>query len=608
MKTRDFATKHIVFSKTSPVTGPFRLSMYPFLGKPMDASDDIRIKRLVIFKSSSCLGTVLGQIINAKRIACDVGDQKMVCQTDDDSSTWTKTRGKEWLESIPTIERLVKTSEKYPKTQDLWMFRHKFLEISGPGINSAQSIQVRYVQTDESHLEAYPNGRLVEFEKRMGGRWDSQSTHITTAPDEGREVDGFYNDGTQDEWHLRCGKCNNLIWPLWEDRAQKHYNGERIFHWDESQSETETLDSIRAVCPHCSAVHMDNDRERYALCRDGDYVTMNPDANIEYASFRWSVFGGGHWISWRGLLAEYLAAIRAAKMMDLKKHEDWVKKRECFAYKHEPPDMGDGDGQSDYKVGSVWITEHDKFRDCSFDVQDQDGFHLWGQVDEFDRSGASRRVDYQKLLSWDEARAYQQHHTVLDSDTYCDAWHRMREVFGKCATYHWYALFAEDASEFAFEKTDTKTRERLLLRYPYSKVAVEDPMSGKNSQKLVITGGQIPKGFCGSRRWSKPTIGGYLMALKAGKSHYYGIATDLNPEYAAQLNSYTYASDYNKKSGVTSVILKQVKVQDHSFATSSMCVLGAIIKNHFPLSILQTETKPSMEVIKERVRELTKPR
>jgi hypothetical protein len=586
MRTRDFATKYIRFEKTSPVTGPFRLENYPFLGKPMDAADDIRVKRLVILKSSSCLGTVLGQIINAKRIACDVGDQLMVCQTEDDASTWTKTRGKEWLESIPPVMRLLK-SDKYAQTQDLWLFRHKFLRIGGPGINAAQSVQVRYVQTDESHLEAFPNGRLVEFEKRMGGRFDAQATHITTAPDEGREVDQFYHEGTQEEYCWRC-KCGELIRPLWEDDAKDIYNGERVFRWTEQQSETATLDSIHAICPHCSAVHMDNDRGRYALVRDGDYMKLNPSAPIEFASFQWSVFAGGHWIPWRSMLAEYRAALQAARNGDLKPHEDWTKKRLCRSYRPEIPDLGESSGANDYKVGDVWEVD-EKLRVCSFDVQDAEGFHLWGQVDEFTRNGDSRRVQYARISTWQDARRFQLEHSVSDSDTYCDAGHRQREVFGRCAEWKWYALLSEDTSEFTHYITDQKTKQKTGIARPYSMTQLEDSMSGKSGERIETVRG-IPPGYCLSRRWSKPVIGGYLMSLKSGNGRYYGIAKDINPDYVAQLNSYTYASERNKKTGAMSLFLKQIKTQDHAFATSSQCLLGAIIRGYYPIGKI-TETE-----------------
>lgn len=594
VKTRDFATKCIRFDKTSPVTGLFRLDLYPFLGKPMDASDDIAVKRLVILKASSCLGTVLGQIINSKRIAQEVGDQIMVCQTDDDAAKWTKTRGKEWLESIPDVMRLLK-DDKYAQTNDLWLFRHKFLIITGPGLSAAQSDQVRYVQTDESHLPAYAPGRLVEFEKRMGSRWDRQSTHITTAADEGKEVDRFYYEASQDEWHARCvnPKCGKLFWMLWEEDAQKAYNGERVFLWDEQQSESATLDSIRVKCPHCDTIRLDNSRDRYALQRHGDYQTKNPEASKSLKSFRWSVFAA-HWIPWRDMLAEYKAALNAWNMGDLKPFEDWEKKRLCKTWIARAPSIGAGNGSSDYKIGSVWITEHEKLRDCSFDVQSAP-FHLWAQCDEWQRNGDSRRIDYQRITSWQSARAFQQHHGVADSDTYCDAGHEMHQVFGRCEEWGWYALFSDDADSFDHYIADPKGKHlpKLIVQRPYSMTNHEDAFAGKAGKRIVRYVDSrgvpiLPPGYCLSRRWSKYVIGGYLMALKGGNSRYYGIASDINSEYPAQLNSYAYVRQQNKKSGVWEVILKQVRVDDHSFSTSSQCLLGAVIKKFFPLS----ESKP----------------
>lgn len=598
MKTRDFAAKYIRFDKASPVTGPFRLEMYPILGKPMDASDDIRIKRLVIYKASSCLGTVLGQIINTKRIAVDVGDQIMVCQTDDDATKFTKTRGKEWMESVPTVMRLLK-NDKYAQTNDLWLFRHKFLKISGPGITAAQSDQVRYVQTDESHLDAYAPGRLVEWEKRMGARWDRQATHISTAANEGKEIDQFYYQGTQEEWHWRCTKCNELVLPLWSERAEAKYNGERVFIWKEYQSETQTLESIKATCPYCHAIYNDNSRERFSLQRDADYVAMNPTAPIEFASFQWAAFAAAHWMPWREFLSEHLAAIAAAKMGDLKPHEDFVKKRECRSYRPEIPDLGEGCGASDYVIGSIWITEHEKLRTVSFDVQDEDGFHLWAQCDEFLRNGDSRRLDYQKLPSWEAARSFQQHHGAKHTDTFCDAGHRMREVFKKCEEWGWYALFSTDDYDFVNMVTVDKTKPKIPVKHPYSIAQSEDAMigqSGKRVLRWVDSRGRaiVPAGYCLSRRWSKPTIGGYLMALKGGQSRYYGIAKDMSPDYVSQLNSYTYAKVLDKKYGTTSVILRQVKKDDHAFATSSMCLLGAVIRGFFPLAIPSTTPKPEL--------------
>lgn len=588
MKARDFASKYITFAKTSPVTGAFRLLMYPFLGAPLDASDDIRVKRLTILKASSCLGTVLGQIINAKRIAEDVGDQIMVCQTDDDAEKWTKTRGKEWLESVPNVVRLLR-DDKYAQTNSLWLFRHKFLIITGPGLSSAQSDQVRYVQTDESHLPSYPPGRLVEFEKRMGARWDRQATHITTAADEGKEVDQFYYQGSQNEWHWRCPKCTNLVWPLWEDDAKERYNGEKVFRWAEQQSDTMTLDSIHAICPWCQHERKDNSRDRYSLQRDADYVAMNPSAPVEYASYRWSALAAAHWMPWRDLLSEYLSAIKSWDNFDLKPFEDWEKKRLCKTWIPRPPSCGDGNGVGNYAMGDPWQTESEQLRVCSFDIQESP-FHIFAQADCFDRNGDSRRIDFQKLTTWQQARAFQLKHNVKDSDTYCDCGHRMHEVFGRCEEWGWYALFADDDDSFDHHLSNPKGRHlpKIVVSMLYSMTTMEDAFAGKHV-KRIKRHESVPPGFCLSRRWAKYAIGTHLMGLKGGKSRYYGIASNIDPEYSAQLNSHSFVTSQNKKTGVTELILKQIRTQDHAFSTSSMCLVGAIIRNFFPLSETKIE-------------------
>lgn len=583
MNTRDFAASHIRFDKSSPISGAFRLDYYPFLGKPMDAADDIECKRLVIYKASSCMGTVLGQIINAKRIVCDVGDQKMVCQSDDDAELWTKTRGKEWLKSIPDAMRLL-SKDKYAVTNTLWLFRHKFLELSGPGINSAQSVQVRYIQTDESHLDAYGPGCLTEFEKRMGGRWDRNAVHITTAPAIGKEIDTFFLTGNQNEWHWRCPKCAQLVWPLWEDDSKQHYNGHRVLFSHEG--------AMHYACPHCEHTTTDTARARYDLVRDGDYVSMNPTAPKATQSFRWSAWSAAHWIAWADMDSEYQAAMESAKLGDYKPYEDFCKKRKCKAYEPTVLDFSDTP-KSNYNLGDVWITEHEKLRVASFDFQEghgAEGIHWWGQVDEFARNGDSRRVDYKRLESWADCRGLQERHLVANLDTYCDSGHRDKEVFAKCALFFWQSLISSDDDSFNHTINLGGTLKQVANPY-YTQLKPQDSMSGQNARDMrkrgnfIPHGRRLPIGWCWSRTWSKPNIGYLLLRIKDGRlGREYGIAANIIDKYTEQLNSYIETTEINKRTGARKRILKQVKESDHAFATSSQCLLGAIIRGYFPVA------------------------
>ncbi len=581
MNTLDFARKFIRFDQSSPITGAFRDEMYPFLRKPMEAADDIRVKRLVIFKASSCLGTVLGQIINLKRIVCDVGSQLMVCQTDDDATTWAKTRGKEWIKSNPDAMRLL-SKDKYAITNDLWLFRHKFLGITGPGINAAQSVQVRYVQTDETHLLAYPQGRIVEFEKRMGGRWDRQATHITTAPDERdyetgdyREVHGFYLAGQQDEWNFRCPKCAELITPLWAQDSREKYDLE-VFQ--------NVGDEVEFVCPHCANVSKDTSRDRYALVREGDYVAQNPSAPIATRSFQWPVFAA-HWISWREMRTEHEGAMAAARMGNLKPLEDWRKKRECRAWVPILPDFGDGKGANDYKMGDVWeCGESELFAGIDRQAgKGDEGEHLWVLIVRYAKNGDSRRVAYCKCLTFSQVEAVMQEHGVKPENVYVDSGYENRSTFRECGKRKWFTVRGSDEVEFLHVKR-RQDGTNYTVSMPYSQGELQSGIIGQKPDKEIRQRGRgVPEGWAWQFVQCNPTLYGYLSACIGGKSRYFGIASDFPDEYKRNIPSFIQVIEKDKHGRDKKPIWKPVR-ETHPHDCEIAALVGAIRAGYFPLA------------------------
>lgn len=565
--------------------------MYPFLKDPMDAGDNIKVKRLTIYKASSCLGTVLGQILNCKRIACDVGDQIMVCQTDDDATKFTKTRGKEWLESVADVERLV-SSDKYSKTNDLWLFRHKFLIITGPGITAAQSDQVRYVQSDEAHLDAYPPGRLIEFEKRMGARWDRQATHITTAANAGKEVDQFYYQGNQNEWHWRCQKCANLVWPLWEEDAKDQYNGEKVFHF------ASELDDVIAVCPHCQKVYADTSRERYSLQHDAAYISKNPNAPIEFASFRWSALSAAHWMPWREMLLEYRAALNAARLGDLKPHEDFEKKRLCKSYTPTLPNFGDKHGEDDYKLGDNW-NRTDTIRILSADYQagkKDEGSHIWALATEWDRLGNSRRLAYRKLATWAQLRAMQLEFDIpdpsigtRDARVFVDSGYDNRTVFFECSKYQWFSMRGDKAEELFHTITvekKTKNEHKIQVLMPYSQTERQNGNVGSATPVKLRTAlrGPLPSGWCFQIVMSNPQLYAYLYALQSGiTGRYFGVALDMPEEYKGGFPAFIPVTEKDKKTNTDKIHWRKVKPFEHPWDCEVMALTGAMRSGYYPL-------------------------
>ena len=560
----------------------------------MEASDSISCKRLVIYKASSCMGTVLGQIINVKRWIYDVGDQMMVCQTDDDAGLWAKTRGKNWFRSFPDAMRIL-SNDKYAMTNDLFIGRHKFLAITGPGISSAQSSQVRFCQSDEAHLESYPNGRLIEFEKRMGGRWDRQGTHITTAPDEGREVDTFFLAGQQDEWHFRCPKCTELFWPLWSDDA-KDKSGAEIF--------VTNGEAVSCVCPHCHESFQDTARERYALVKDGDYVSQNPTASPETRSFRWSVFAA-HWISWREMLIESVAAMEAAKLGNLKPLEDFHKKRLCKAWKPFMPNFGGDKGVNDYKLGDVWETTEEKRRFIGADFQagsGDEGAHIHATCTEYDRLGNSRRVEYRRLDTFEQLHQMAVTLGVMEAKldgkltgkgtcVIVDSGHENRLVFRECSKYGWYAYRGSDLEQFHIATIDGK---QVSHPMPYSVPKPESGIVGEKQPDRLrgVTKGGLPAGWAYCIVGDNNALYGYLSALIGGSSgRYFGIASDMPDFYTANMPAFIAINETDKKTNKAKPITWKRVRKDHVWDCEVMILALAMKHGFFPLAISANSAK-----------------
>ncbi len=609
MKALDFARRYIRFERTSLVSGPFYLPKYPMLGEPLAELDNLDTQTLTIFKASGCMGTVFLQIAMAKRILCDVGDMYFVAQTDDDAKSWTVERGAEFILTIPDILRL-RHSDKYWQTQGRWMFRHKWLIITGPGKSARQSRQVRYVFTDESHLEdSFEDGALKEFDdRRQSAGWMGASVHATTAADSGREVDILYYQGRQNEWHWRCIACKKEFWPLWRSVTSSSADvvklyGRQIFHWKEDGTMDEKLDSIRAECPHCGTVYCDTPNDRARLAQGGCYVPQNPNASRGINSFRWSVFAAP-WLEWRATLAKYLDALEAAKLGDLAMLENFSKKQLCQSWTPTLPDFGDGIKSQGYKMGDVWEVE-DSIKILTADFQagkSGEGSHIWALVTQWDRMGNSRRLAYRKLLTWPQLHAMAEEFGVQegqftrfwpghpqyvkgrDPNVGVDSGHDNRTVFRQCSLYNWFATRGSDDKEILHTK---RTQDGIIqFPMPYSQPERQSGIVGTKQPIKLRTrlSGVLPTGWALCIVMANPTLYGYLYALQKGQTgRTFGIADDFPEEYTSIYQAFIPFIDYAKGTNVGRQKWRKIR-PEHPWDCEIQALMLAIRAGYFPMA------------------------
>lgn len=178
-------------------------------------------------------------------------------------------------------------------------------------------------------------------------------------------------------------------------------------------------------------------------------------------------------------------------------------------------------------------------RTAFFDVQDAGGLHFWAGVDEWHTpDGRSRRVDFQRLETWNACRDFQCDHKVEDRNTGIDLGHRYRETLAKCVQFHWigYKGSADDLFvHYEPERDSTgkilKDKPKRAVWRPWSPLREEDSMAGKS----LVDKSRIP--LAKTFLWSNPYFYPILYNLKNGDGRYYGIAANMIKEYLEQLNS-----------------------------------------------------------------------
>lgn len=584
-----WARKNINLWKASPVSGAFDERRYPFIIDPLLSLDDIRIKESCIYGPAQSFKSVFLQIATFYRLDMRRESILLVAQTDDDVKEMSLQRVIPWLERLPSLN-LTTRAGRSSQTIGAWLWPSFELIMSGPGENAQNSKSVRFLHTDEAHLWCVTNpGALAALRNRMGRRWNRHALHATTAASQNTEIDNLYHEGHQAEWHLRCIHCNELVWPLWTEASREHYNGHEVFQWTETQSETETLDSIHVVCPHCDKEIYDEPRNRMDMDKGARYVSKNEGADISVRSWRWNAMAAS-WVRWRELFQDYRKAINSAKMGDLGPYEKWFKMQEVRTWRNEYPMLGDSTRGRNYDKKDIIILD-DEIRVMSVDYQAgkaNEGKHWWVLIDQWKRSGDSKRVEYRKCYSWDEVRSTQLEFLVPDKHVGVDCGHEPREVFSVCYKYQWFAFRSTDIEEFKHEVIDPRTRRVEYVNFPYSPTGLESSTIGTEAQRHIILprGGKPPVGYAIVRSFSKPVLYGIIYALKQGTSGIeYGIARDIDVRFVEQINSYMPQLVEDRLTKMTKRIAwVRIKNNDHSYICAAQSLLIAIIQGYFPLA------------------------
>jgi hypothetical protein len=514
----------------------FDLVRFPWLVECLDCLADYRVEEQLLIAP-----TQVGKTSAAEGALCyfvceDPGDLTAYTHTIELVRMWAKQR------VIPALERCRPAAAFLPhraaRTFTEIIMPHMVLELEPANLSSTQSRTRRIVICDERwQWEA--------------GRYDNAKRRASAPIFEGRrKIASFSNAGDYEsdmelQWRLSdqrviaaaCPKCGVEGIPFKFSAKKSRRISEKIpgftVVWDENpQTRPDgvwdidaVLETVRLRCPHCDARLEDTPRTRLELRRSMKYVALNPRASVK--SRAWAVSGVAVY-PWADLVRQFIHATMQMDLGSTAEMREFILKGLNEPWSEEVIFDASTNSTGDYETRRErW--EIATTSAMTVDVQAWNP-HFWFVIRDWVGDGRSRLRLCGTAQTWDELRAIQQEHGIVDNFVHVDSGYTPSEVYEHCARFGWIALRGTDEEAFIH----SRGLPRPVRRF-FSEPRSVDPSVGTDQS-------QNPALARFRRRavevsWSNAAVKDILARLYGGKGVYYGIPSDVPQFYLDQMAS-----------------------------------------------------------------------
>lgn len=490
----EWCEDHVEVDNTSPMPGKWRSSNSPWVKEVMEQAAEKRVRHIAVKCSaqSSKTQTVLGLL--GWCICEDPGPTMYVMANKDDAEDFVRDRASPMLDACEPVKAL-----KVRETKLNFTFRTMPLYFLGAGSKGKlQGKPMKRLFLDE--VRNYPPGSLETVKKRVTAFGQLAQIFIISTPgNKGDAVDQAFLRGDQRTFHFPCPKCGTLQQLKLEHLKCEHPDTHQACKFEELPGARE-LDAdgketgrwnfeilgraIRLQCVSAKCGHLisDTPTERKAICRMGHFIRMNPNAEPCDVSFTWNAMLPW-WVSWRGIVKEYLLALDAARMGNIEPLRTFVTETLGEAWEDRLgviEDFGFLEGRkAEYDYGEVWPAAERRF--MAADKQEKGGEHYWYIIRDFGKFGASRLVTHGRCNTFAELEAIRREYKIGDTSALIDSGYKAQQVYRFCLSSKWKAFKGE-------------ARDYYLVPKPHPQ-----------NPKMTITGRQL---------WNKSTAVAYNVETK----------------------------------------------------------------------------------------------
>jgi len=566
-----WAEDNIKLDPSSSYGGMWKSSITPWVRQPMEDAQNNEVEVITVKCSAQSAKTEFLKVVLSWVICNDPAPALWVTSTQDQVKDFKEDRLIPTLQLSECTARILSDSNtagrniKFPRMN---------LYLSGGNSKAAiESRPVRWLFKDE--VRRYPKGHSAMMDVRTDAWWNSRIFNISTAGDEGDDIDTAFLEGDQNVWNVKCmnadcGEWNELLWKNVDYDSQ--LAREIPVKWEELYK------SIAYVCPSCGHRHKDTGRVRNHFIKEnvgGKNIPRNPDAPKSHKSYHWNQLLP-LWIKWKTLVRKYVIAVSKARFGDLEDLKDFFQQNMGQSWEDR---LGAVDTSKllesrlrPYNLGQPWPEA--AYRFISADKQQKGGTHYWYVIREFSLSGESRLVAFGKAHSTEELNEQAETYKVPANCRIIDCSYDWTNVLLFCKENGWRPFKGDKAPHFTVTPPARKGRKKPKpIRQSWRK-AKEPVNYGKKGRK----------GFIDVTYWSNSAIKDVMAEVMAGEIMDFTIPEDISETYTDQLTA-EVRKERIDATGKKTAFWKKIREHDHLRDCELQILVATIQGNIFQLQI-----------------------
>lgn len=580
----DFMEEHYEILPPAPITGPFKIENSMWLGEPMYALCDPHIRETTMQLAAQGGKNLVSEGYISYTVLHNPGNVLFYGQTDEDAEMFATSRALKRAREIDILQNVWPdkgAAGKGAAKNNQVHLGHLALEFLGINKSNARGKSAPHVICDEKHLPQWKGmGEIIKM--RCSAFWDHKILNISTAGEEGSEIDLDYLRGSQEDWHLGCPACQRLIRLEWSQETQSVV-WESLLSEDGTKNIRAIRKTVRFRCPFpdCNCEERDSTPLRKEMNRLGGYVCDNPDASEDHRSFHVSQIAYP-WVPFETMAEAWIKANEQARTGDLSNLKTFVIERMGHTWKKRVSNASTAHVTGGYMITDMvfyWELEKDRF--ITVDVQERGGRHFWVTVRAWAGGGASRLVNAYRCESWDEVEKRIEENQVKAKRVGVDSRHATEEVKEMCAKKGWHYMVADAVrTEFDWKKPGV-----VAVRRPYKRSTWHDIATTEDGKKTR----RYAHGIIFSKEWARSVLANRI----GGTGTEWGLPDDvgnlvfrgtakIESSYMGQLNSWVEKEVEIKKTGEKVWQWVQINTDDHFRACEEMQLVLAAISGFFP--------------------------